>query len=623
MKIYEGKENWYYYEFNSNIKNAKIIFKDSNGNQIPNQGIDAENITKTAWFFSDYSYVTDDPFIESKPIININSSGGEFYNNVEINVKILSNSEITEMYYYINDEKFTLNSINEKIIYGINLDIGDKFTFKVVAINNIGKTESEKIIFYKDEYEVLEKIGAFNELRIYQIMVPTYIDGIVGGYGTGYGPSHHNGDLEGVINALDYIEDLGMNAIWMTPIFHSKSGELKGQSTGYYADDYYNVDPKFGSNEKLKELITKAHNKGIYIFLDGVFGHHGSNKIDGVKDGAKQWYGSEVIYPDSLAYFEDVAEYWIKEYEIDGWRLDQAYQLFQNKKNYWKYIRKKVENISKERKNSGKEWGTLGYMVGEIWDGGGDIINNEGYSQNGLRSCFDFPMRYSLVQVLATQEKLGESHGMNQPVSKLNNTFNSVNDNYPSYAQPNMFMSNHDLVRFGDLIQRAKKNEYWERHKLAISFLTAYTGPITLYYGDEYGDEVKGFVNEKDLGYYDDHVSRTSGRINNFNELEIDLINYTKNLMKIRKNNSALWNGERKNIYAEKYLYADLKIDGNNKIIYVMNVSNEKSERLNQKISNISINSLTDLETNEVITVKENTIDITIEPMKAKFFLIN
>ena len=130
-------------------------------------------------------------------------------------------------------------------------------------------------------------------------------------------------------------------------------------------------------------------------------------------------------------------------------------------------------------------------------------------------------------------------------------------------------------------------------------------------------------MNEKDLGYYDDHVSRTSGRINNFNELEIDLINYTKNLMKIRKNNSALWNGERKNIYAEKYLYADLKIDGNNKIIYVMNVSNEKSERLNQKISNISINSLTDLETNEVITVKENTIDITIEPMKAKFFLIN
>jgi glycosidase len=61
-------------------------------------------------------------------------------------------------------------------------------------------------------------------------------------------------------------------------------------------------------------------------------------------------------------------------------------------------------------------------------------------------------------------------------------------------AMPNLMLGNHDLVRFGDLIERGKKGDDWKRHKAAISFLGAWSGPVTLYYGDEIGDQVEGFA---------------------------------------------------------------------------------------------------------------------------------
>ena len=89
---------------------------------------------------------------------------------------------------------------------------------------------------------------------------------------------------------------------------------------------------------------------------------------------------------------------------------------------------------------------------------------------------------------------------------------------------PNLMLTSHDLVRFGDLLQRGGMAEpthhaYWERHKAAFSFLAAYSGPITLYYGDEIGQELPGFSSKVSnttcalAGHCDDHVSRTSARI--------------------------------------------------------------------------------------------------------------
>ncbi|OHS98114.1 hypothetical protein TRFO_35537 [Tritrichomonas foetus] len=161
----------------------------------------------------------------------------------------------------------------------------------------------------------------YNSISMYQIMVSSFQDGDSSkGYGTGYGPSDHKGDLRGIINALDYIKALNVNAIWMTPVVDSSktSSDRRLQSTGYFADDYFNIDPNFGTNAEFKELVDEAHKRGLYVICDGVFGHHGDNMQPSVDGRYPQGGNDPVTYPNSLDFYREVATYWIEEYEIDG-----------------------------------------------------------------------------------------------------------------------------------------------------------------------------------------------------------------------------------------------------------------------------------------------------------------
>ncbi len=489
-----------------------------------------------------------------------------------------------------------------------------------------GITAEETItIDYREPLREMEAVEEHNDIRMYQIYVSAYADGLEGGFGFGYGPSDHLGDLQGIIDNLDYIASLNVNAIWLTPIFeskfHSSMGEYekRGMPTGYFADDYYNIDPNFGTNELFEEFVTEAHNRGLYVFLDGVFGHHGYYDIEGVTDGKSQWYGSEVEYPESLDYFTDVALYWIEEYNIDGWRLDQAYQLYQDNYNYFREIRNAVEDLSAERKANGEEWGTLGYFVAEIFDSSSNIVKYA-YDNNAFRSAFNFPVRDSLVSVLAIND-FGETGDLKW----LN--INMKGNNLPDYAQPNMFITNHDTLRFGDLIQIAGyQDTYFERHKLAISFLAAYTGPITLYYGDEYGDEFDGLTDSmSELNQYNyiamDNVARTNGQFDNFTSFQTDLISYTTEVMNLRDTYDSLWNGERENLSASETIYADLKTSESNQILYIMGINTEL-ETITLDATNFTGTTVTNLLTNETFTVVDGEITLNIDPLTAYFFLI-
>ena len=219
-------------------------------------------------------------------------------------------------------------------------------------------------------------------LSIYQIMVASFRHDPNGteGYTAMWGPDNQtkNGNLRGIINSLDYIKDLGMNAIWLTPVFDSSKaiGGEKLQATGYFTNDYFKIDPHFGTESDFEELVDEAHKRGLYVILDGVFGHHGGVEspspagyyIDSTVSGNDRNEGTgNVAYPGSLDYFKDVATWWIDRYGIDGWRLDQAYQACQGNHNYWLEIRDAVESLASKRKEAGQTWGTLGYMVGEDW----------------------------------------------------------------------------------------------------------------------------------------------------------------------------------------------------------------------------------------------------------------
>jgi len=562
------------------------------------------------------------------PVIDILPAGGYFTGNEqEIHLKISSISEITNMSVRIDGVDLELYDKDSVMTIGENTDVGESISIIVIAENAYGETISKEYIFTKVlpfSEGPLVKIDEFNNLRIYQIYVSAYRDCEPRGYTVGYGPSSYTGDLQGIINSLDYIENLGMNAIWLTPVFESKDNdslnqwEERGRATGYFADDYYNIDPNFGTNKQFKTLVEEAHSKGLYVFLDGVFGHHGYYDIQGVTDGDSQWYGHQVLYPESLDYFKGVATYWIDEYEIDGWRLDQAYQLYQNGHNYLKDIRQAVEEISYYRKIAGKEWGTLGYVVGEIWN---DAYNIEyyGYASESLRSAFNFPLRYALVRALAVDESLYSS-----TLFDLNS---AMSYQYDDYAQPNMFITNHDLIRFGDLLQFADfEDEYYKRHKMAISFLTAYTGPITIYYGDEYGDNFEGLVNStSDLDSFSyiapDNVSRSPGYISGFTSEQEDLIEYVRTLMKLREENSCLYNGERTNLLVTNDVYVDKKTDSSGSIIYALNISSETSIIQLNSID-VGGTQLVNLITGEEISSVDGVFTISLEELSGSFFKV-
>ncbi|KAH0794720.1 Alpha amylase, catalytic domain containing protein [Histomonas meleagridis] len=364
-------------------------------------------------------------------------------------------------------------------------------------------------------------------------------------YGTGFGPSKHQGNLKGIINALDYIRGMNFNAIWLTPIFNSAGGwgGSRLQSTGYFATDYFNVDPKFGTNEDLRNLVKGCHDRGMYIFLDGVFGHHGGHVRKSPNGNLPEGGRDPVSYPGSLEFYKEVATYWIREYEIDGWRLDQCYQLFQNGHNYWHEIREAVQETCNRRKSEGKQWGTLGYMVGEHW-GGPDDIQYRTYGQDGLKSAFDFPSRYDIVKVIAQDEGGAGGYG----VENLANVFRTPNEKgYQPDVYPNLFITNHDVWRLGNLIKKkygykGNNPNYWKRHKIAFACLATYTGPITFYYGDEIGDL-------HDHWYFwnffisNDNLARTDGHIEGFNKNQQDLHNYVAKLLKLRRQYPAMWRG--------------------------------------------------------------------------------
>ncbi len=389
----------------------------------------------------------------------------------------------------------------------------------------------------------------WRSLVIYQVMVGSFIHSEDGadGYDSLWGPDgeRKDGNIKGVISALDHIVKLGATAIWLTPIFDSSEAgdDEKLNATGYFANDYFKVDPHFGTEVDLRELIAKAHDRGLYVFLDGVFGHHGGVRnpspsgfvIDStptLSDRGEEGGTGNVKYPESLDYFKEVATYWIDKFEIDGWRFDQAYQLCQGGHNYWCEISQAVRELCDRRLGEGKEWGVLGYMVGEDWsDARG--ISDRIFRDGGLKSAFDFDGKQLISGAMDGSGSGGLDNGWDDVIKVYLPP--CERDYSPDDVLPNLFLSNHDGVRVAD-------NFYDEGNEINLmtrfAILAGYSGPVTLYYGDEFAD-----LSRDCDGSQPDNASRTSGHLKATDRRERRLFDYVCGVMAFRRENPAMWRG--------------------------------------------------------------------------------
>ena len=483
------------------------------------------------------------------------------------------------------------------------------------------------------------------DLRIYQVMVESFQNGDdTINYNVGYGPSDHKGDLQGIINAIPYIKSLGMNAIWLTPIFESAKENDSNPSmldaTGYYTRDYYKVDRRFGDEQKLKQLVDTAHANGLYVFLDGVFGHFRSDLNNTSPKGNKvtitqKCLGGELTYytpPEhtscadfddkgqSLAYMKEVATYYVENFKIDGWRLDQAYQVPLKDLHEIKTAVEEVSSKVTYSNSKGESVHPLAYLVAEIW-ASNPVITKTAYGYNkdeGLDSAFDLGMRYSIVQALATEEWMKSDHSGYRLAEGL--AYNE--NNLPRHALPNLMITNHDLLRFGDLIQRAGlQDTYNERVILALSYLAiVHSGPITNYYGEEIGQEVPNYANRVEtMGYRDDHVARDNGKIKDFTPQEEHFKKLFTFLMNLRANHGSLSNGRMDLLKVNRELFSIRKsFKGDDDFFYFMNLSkNTLKITLTKELAN-NAKALTKLSVDGNTEVKkdlEGNFEFTLAPL--------
>lgn len=405
------------------------------------------------------------------------------------------------------------------------------------------------LLFGRGHAQTVIAPDSHRSLVIYQVMVASFRHSPDGpaGYSAMWGPDGHtkNGNIRGITEALDHISSLGANAVWLTPVFDSSLAPIdeKLKATGYFTNDYFSIDPNFGSEEDFRHFVDSAHERGLYVILDGVFGHHGGADgkspsgytIDARPAISRDGSPGNVSYPGSLPYFKEVATYWMDRYGIDGWRLDQAYQAIQGGHNYWLDIREAVEKKAAERKAAGKKWGTLAYMVGEDW-GDAETVNSGVYDEGGLLSAFDFDGKELISGEMQDPSEAGLANGWDDVVTVLSDPMERGYLN--NHIIPNLFLSNHDGYRLADRFDPAD-SMYYNQIKTRYAVLAAYNGPVTMYYGDEYADR-----SLETTGGQKDNISRTSGHIEPRNDSERELRDYISRAFAFRADNPAMWRGD-------------------------------------------------------------------------------
>jgi cyclomaltodextrinase / maltogenic alpha-amylase / neopullulanase len=362
------------------------------------------------------------------------------------------------------------------------------------------------------------------------------------------------GNLDGIIDKLDYIEELGINAIYMTPVFHSRSNHK------YDTIDYFKIDPHFGTEEKVVELVKRAHERGIKVIFDAVFNHSGIDFFafqDLVENGEnskyKDWFEVE-SYPiktefppnyktfgyhygmpklmmknlETAEYFFKVCTYWIEKADIDGWRLDVSDEISHK---FWKEARNRIKSVKKDVT-----------ITGEVWYDSNSWLNGDEFD-----NVMNYKFYYALLKFIAYNEidadefycELGEIRGM-----------------YKKEAYSTMWnlIDSHDTARF--LTQAGGDKE---KLKLALILQMTMEGSPVIYYGDEIGME----------GGKDPDCRR--GMVWDEKKQDRELLEYYKKMIKIRKDNPLLVDGELEPVYTEGGVYGYKRVKDKEELYIFIN----------------------------------------------------
>lgn len=288
--------------------------------------------------------------------------------------------------------------------------------------------------------------------------------------------SFAGGDLLGIVDKLDYLKDLGVNAIYLTPIFRSNSNHK------YDIIDYFKIDPHFGNEEDFRKLVDNIHARGMKLVLDGVFNHMSKDNLifqDALakykdSDYFDWFYINEDKTYETFAkvtampkintsnervqkYLIDVGKYWIEKFDIDGWRLDVSDEISHD---FWRAFRKEIKGLKKDA-----------VIIGENWHDGSSFL---------MGDQFDSIMNYSFTKASLDFFK-GEidaraiAFRLNRVLVRNKDQVNRMNLN---------FLDTHDTLRFLTEVDGSE-----DKLLSGIALMTVFIGTTCMYYGTEIGLE--------------------------------------------------------------------------------------------------------------------------------------
>ncbi len=424
-------------------------------------------------------------------------------------------------------------------------------------------------------------------------------------------PTHHGfkgGDLVGVIEKLDYLQELGITAIYFNPIFASASNHR------YHTFDYYQIDPLLGTEEDFDNLVNELHKRDMKIVLDGVFNHasRGFFQFNHILECGEEspyfdwfvvkgfplnayegepnyqcWYDLPALpefntdNPEVREYLFDIAKYWIDK-GIDGWRLDVAFCIDDDA--FWQEFRSVVKNANPDAYITGEiMWDASRWLQGDQFDAVMNylltfslwgFIGGKDFDKETLGSWVDdFKTgfyEFSLDKFALNSQKLMEMYPLPNVMAQLN------------------LIDSHDTPRFLELVDGRKDLLY-----LAYFFIFTYPGAPCIYYGDEIGMRGAG----------DPDCRRPFPW--NEKEWDKDLLEKFKELISLRKAHSGLRSEFYKVLYAKNDLIVYQRKDETENLIAILNRA-EVSQSIEFDLED-EIDSVEFIFGNEVKISKTNT----------------
>ena len=453
---------------------------------------------------------------------------------------------------------------------------------------------------------------------IYMVMTDRFCDGDSSNnnFGRGeYRPGdlhyHQGGDLQGIINKLGYLKDLGVTAIWITPVVENQWINSNCLSTyhGYAAHDFYKTDPHLGSMQDLSSLVSAANSRGIDIIIDVVANHSG----DYLEPGASGYTrGSPAAPFNNPAWYHhngDIRD-WGSQYQIENYDLcglddishenDAASNEIIDVYRYW--IREsgcqgfRVDTIKHMPKSFVSDFDSAMSVpcFGEVYHSEVDYVADY---QNYMQGVIDFPMYYTIESVFAHDNSCYQLGDRLSEDSKYND---------PNWLIT--FIDNHDVQRFLYRTSGDWSTKY-DKLKIALGFIFTIRGIPCVYYGTEQGYAGTPGTNGKDP--YNREV------LTSWDESH-EIYEHISKLSEIRSSHPALQVGSQYEMWKDDQIYSYLRKSGSDEVIVVLNNGYDSQSRnipLRDESGIDEGTQLQDLLSGRTITVSQDReIQVDMEP---------